>query len=426
MRANSSTGPLARGLSIPLFSHGPARRSCKIKDSPTCMPSPTFEQLLDRAVHARMESTPGSGISGATTTDDAGGRQAGDSARHGGRRAATRSPGSDHWPSAHGASGSALLPPAVVVGESADTLELPFNVPAERWASARISRSAGGGRQRHEVRRATLRELPQTRLGRNGRADVGAQAGYAADRGSRSATTRLPSTVGGRMATCTRYIVTPERAYTTAASRPGRTRRRHRGQPVRRAVGAQLGLRRFPRSARVIDWVAEELEASFVALNPLHAIHNRRPFNTSPYLPNCIFYQNFLYLDVEAMEDFAVCRRAQRSARVRRPCSGDRGTARSRSSWSTSAWRRSNCVSSNCCSCSSSASGAPARRGAREFDVFVTREGDCSKTSPRTARSTSICTGAIPTSGCGPIGRSLISDPHSTRRGPSARNTGAR
>ena len=48
-----------------------------------------------------------------------------------------------------------------------------------------------------------------------------------------------------------------------------------------------------------------------MALNPLHAIHNRRPFNTSPYLPNCTFYQNFLYLDVESMEDFAACPRAR-------------------------------------------------------------------------------------------------------------------
>ena len=60
------------------------------------------------------------------------------------------------------------------------------------------------------------------------------------------------------------------------------------------------------------DWVADEVGASFVALNPLHAIHNRRPFNTSPYLPNSVFYQNWLYLDVEAIPDFAGCRRAQR------------------------------------------------------------------------------------------------------------------
>ncbi len=38
---------------------------------------------------------------------------------------------------------------------------------------------------------------------------------------------------------------------------------------------------------------------AFVALNPLHAIPNRQPYNTSPYLPQCSLYRNFLYLDVE-------------------------------------------------------------------------------------------------------------------------------
>ena len=39
--------------------------------------------------------------------------------------------------------------------------------------------------------------------------------------------------------------------------------------------------------------------AQFIALNPLHAIPNRAPYNTSPYLPECSFYRNFIYLDVE-------------------------------------------------------------------------------------------------------------------------------
>ena len=60
-----------------------------------------------------------------------------------------------------------------------------------------------------------------------------------------------------------------------------------------------------------IDWAADELGAAFVALNPLHAIHNRQPFNTSPYLPNSIFYRNPIYLDLERLEDFRVSRRAQ-------------------------------------------------------------------------------------------------------------------
>jgi len=121
----------------------------------------------------------------------------------------------------------------------------------------------------------------------------------------------ISAQVGERAAT-TRYIVTPDRAYTLPfLGRGGRT------------AGIAVSLYGL-RSARnwgcgdfrdlldLIDWVADDLGASFVGLNPLHAIHNRRPFNTSPYLPNCTFYQNFLYLDVEGMEDFPRSRRAQR------------------------------------------------------------------------------------------------------------------
>lgn len=60
----------------------------------------------------------------------------------------------------------------------------------------------------------------------------------------------------------------------------------------------------------MIDWAGEEAGASFVALNPLHAIPNRQPYNTSPYLPDSVFYRNPLYLDVEQIEDFQTCPRA--------------------------------------------------------------------------------------------------------------------
>jgi 4-alpha-glucanotransferase len=113
-------------------------------------------------------------------------------------------------------------------------------------------------------------------------------------------------TLGDRRASM-RLIVAPERAYV----------------PEGRAAGlavALYGLRSarnwgcgdFRDLAELCGWAARELRASFVALNPLHAIHNRRPFNTSPYLPNSVFYRNFLYLDVEAIEDFQRSRRAQR------------------------------------------------------------------------------------------------------------------
>ncbi len=44
--------------------------------------------------------------------------------------------------------------------------------------------------------------------------------------------------------------------------------------------------------------------AAFVALNPLHALPNRQPYNISPYLPECSLYRNFLYLDVERVPGF--------------------------------------------------------------------------------------------------------------------------
>jgi 4-alpha-glucanotransferase len=109
----------------------------------------------------------------------------------------------------------------------------------------------------------------------------------------------------------TRLIVTPKRAYQHPVLADGG-----------KAAGIALALYGV-RSARnwgcgdlrdlaaVIDWIAEDAHASFVALNPLHAIYNRRPYNTSPYLPECIFYSNFLYLDVESIEDFRKSRRAQ-------------------------------------------------------------------------------------------------------------------
>lgn len=119
----------------------------------------------------------------------------------------------------------------------------------------------------------------------------------------------------------TRYIATPEHAF------------RHDGlTDGARTAGVAIalyGLRSernwgcgdFTDLYALIDWAADDLCASFIGLNPLHAIHNRRPFNTSPYLPNCIFYQNFLYLDIEAMGEFgrsAAARKLRDSDPVRR------------------------------------------------------------------------------------------------------------
>jgi 4-alpha-glucanotransferase len=200
-----------------------------------------------------------------------------------------------------------LLPPAVVLSESAP-LDLPINVPAESLglrAQLKLQLEDGPASD-FEL---NLWELPQTaNIEMDGRTWV-------------RKTMRLPPPIPlgyhqvtlsiGTATASARLIVTPDRAFVSP----------HLGQGGR-AAGLAVSLYGV-RSTRnwgsgdfhdllnVIDLVGEDLTASFVALNPLHAIHNRRPFNTSPYLPNSTFYQNFLYLDVEGLEDFATCRRAR-------------------------------------------------------------------------------------------------------------------
>ncbi len=76
-----------------------------------------------------------------------------------------------------------------------------------------------------------------------------------------------------------------------------------------RAAGVAVSLYGL-RSAR--DWGCGDLTdlcavidvlaragAEFVALNPLHAIANRQPYNTSPYLPQSSLFRNFIYINVE-------------------------------------------------------------------------------------------------------------------------------
>ncbi len=101
-----------------------------------------------------------------------------------------------------------------------------------------------------------------------------------------------------------RLIVCPEKAWLP----PGGSAHRSAG------VGLSLyslrsarnqGCGDFTDLMRFADWAVNALGAAFIALNPLHAIPNRTPYNTSPYLPDCSYYRNFIYIDIEDIPEFA-------------------------------------------------------------------------------------------------------------------------
>jgi 4-alpha-glucanotransferase len=109
-----------------------------------------------------------------------------------------------------------------------------------------------------------------------------------------------------------RLILCPERAYRPAFLEQG-------GKGAGIAVSL-YGLRSdrnwgcgdFTDLRSFCDWATRETKVSFIALNPLHSIPNRQPYNTSPYLPNCSFYRNPLYLDVEAIPEVQASHEARR------------------------------------------------------------------------------------------------------------------
>jgi len=64
------------------------------------------------------------------------------------------------------------------------------------------------------------------------------------------------------------------------------------------------GIGDFSDLKEFVSWAIGELRVDMIGLNPLHALSNRQPYGISPYYPLSRFYRNFVYLDVEAMEDY--------------------------------------------------------------------------------------------------------------------------
>jgi 4-alpha-glucanotransferase len=202
-----------------------------------------------------------------------------------------------------------FLPPCVVVDASDSDAGLPVSVPAELLASvAHVTiRREDGEIESYAAPLREWKELERARFG--GTEYVRVQAPLPA--GLPLGYHQVELSFDG-MRHSTRLIAAPDCAYM-----PDFLSGNGRGAGVAVALYGLRSERNWGCGdlgdlRRVIDWAADEAKAGFIALNPLHALHNRRPFNTSPYLPTSVFYHNLIYLDVEAVPDFKASSRAQK------------------------------------------------------------------------------------------------------------------
>jgi len=192
---------------------------------------------------------------------------------------------------------SRAFDPAVVVFQDSDSV--PLRIPAERaGGSVKIEFRWENGEVEHHW--FSLPELPELeRVSIAGREFISKRVplpslglGY---HDLRASWMKDPEQEAFEDA---RFIVCPRRA------------REVEGRPAGVALSLygvrsarNWGCGDFTDLRAVIDTLAPS-GAAFIALNPLHAIPNRQPYNTSPYLPLCSLYRNYIYLDVERVPGF--------------------------------------------------------------------------------------------------------------------------
>lgn len=198
------------------------------------------------------------------------------------------------------------LPAVLVVTENTKTLEIPITVPeAELRHPLNLEFHLEDGELRRHV--VSLDGLPVSEEAEfRGRRflKVLLTAPFRIPLGYHDVSIEFSSADADPARASMRLIVTPDRVWLPSGLDSG-------GRVGGVAVnlyglrsGRNWGCGDFTDLQRFVDWAAEDAGVEFVALNPLHAIHNRQPYNTSPYLPVCIYYKNPLYLDVERVEGF--------------------------------------------------------------------------------------------------------------------------
>src|SRR5262249_53344648 len=109
-------------------------------------------------------------------------------------------------------------------------------------------------------------------------------------------------------------VVSPERAYQGPDAAPQRMWALS-VQLYSVRSGRNWGHGDFTDLASLID-LAADLGAAAVGLNPLHALFDDQPAEPSPYFPNSRLFLDPIYIDVDAVPEFAGLRAAGLADRI--------------------------------------------------------------------------------------------------------------
>jgi 4-alpha-glucanotransferase len=123
---------------------------------------------------------------------------------------------------------------------------------------------------------------------------------------------KLKISIDGKSTGETYLIVCPDRAYLPENLKAGGRTAGFNVTLYGLRSDRNWGCGDFTDLRSLIDWASTEIGVSFIGLNPLHALHNRVPYNTSPYLPLSIFYKNLIYIDIESVPECSSSECAQR------------------------------------------------------------------------------------------------------------------
>lgn len=202
---------------------------------------------------------------------------------------------------AESAEASTLLDPATVVTWNGEGISVPIRIPAGYRKEGRVHLALyteDGQAERAEIAAEALEgKLPVPGSPALGYHDLEVVLKHPVRREIRASQ---------------RLIVTPRRAWVPELLEQGRKTAGLAISLYGVRSSRNWGAGDFTDLGQIVEWVHAHLGAGFVALNPLHAIANRQPYNTSPYLPLSAYYRNYIYLDIEAIAEYTTCRWARR------------------------------------------------------------------------------------------------------------------